>query len=96
MKWGALFLIAILMLSTVPVQENAELKPDQPDYETTGRQITNNPPVIDSLTLNNIGDVVVNDVVSITVSKDRTVTSNSLDYEWSWAGGIIPGCSGTK
>ena len=67
MKWGALFLIAILMLSTVPVQENAELKPDQPDYETSGRQITNNPPVIDSLTLNNIGDVVVDDVVSITV-----------------------------
>ena len=96
MKWGALFLIAILMLSTVPVQENAELKPDEPEYETTGRQITNNPPVIDSLTLNNIGDVVVGDVVSITVEA-RDPDGNqgdSLDFEWSWAGGIIPGCSG--
>ena len=96
MKWGALFLIAILMLSTVPVQENVELKPDEPEYETTGRQITNNPPVIDSLTLNNIGDLVVGDVVSITVeARDPDGNQgNSLDYEWSWAGGIIPGCSG--
>jgi hypothetical protein len=96
MKREALFLFAIFILSIVPVQENAELKPDQADYDTAGRQFSNNPPVIDSLTLNNIGDVVLGDVVSLTVEAwDPDSNQNdTLDFEWSWAGGIIPGCSG--
>ena len=96
MKREALFLFAIFIFSIVPVQENAELKPDQADFDTAGRQISNNPPVIDSLTLDNIGDVVLGDVVSLTVEAwDPDSNQNdSLEFEWSWAGGIIPGCSG--
>ena len=96
MKREALLLFAIFIFSIVPVQENAELKPDQADYDTAGRQISNNPPVIDSLTLDNIGDVVLGDVVSLTVEAwDPDSNQNdSLEFEWSWAGGIIPGCSG--
>ena len=96
MKREALFLFAIFIFSIVPVQENAELKPNQADYDTAGRQISNNPPVIDSLTLDNIGDVVLGDVVSLTVEAwDPDSNQNdSLEFEWSWAGGIIPGCSG--
>jgi len=96
MKREALFLFAIFIFSIVPVQENAELKPDQADYDTAGRQISNNPPVVDSLTLDNIGDVVLGDVVSLTVEAwDPDSNQNdSLEFEWSWAGGIIPGCSG--
>ena len=96
MKREALFLFAIFIFSIVPVQENAELKPDLADYDTAGRQISNNPPVIDSLTLDNIGDVVLGDVVSLTVEAwDPDSNQNdSLEFEWSWTGGIIPGCSG--
>lgn len=96
MKREALFIFAILIISIVPVQENAELKTDQVDYDTAGRQISNNPPVIDSLTLNNIGDVVLGDSVSITVEAwDSDSNQNgSLEFEWSWAGGILAGCSG--
>lgn len=96
MKREALFLTGILILAVVPIQERAELIPFGPDYETAGRQIPNNPPVIDSLTLNNIGDVVLGDVVSLTVEAwDPDSNQNdSLEFEWSWAGGIIPNCSG--
>jgi hypothetical protein len=96
MKREALFLTCILILSLVPIQEKADLAPFEPEYETAGRQISNNPPVIDSLTLDNIGDVVLGDVVSLTVEAwDPDSNQNdSLEFEWSWAGGIISGCSG--
>ena len=96
MKREAFFLMAILILSTVPVQDKTELNLDEAPYDTAGRQISNNPPVIDSLTLNNIGDVVLGDMVSLTVEvwDPDNNQNDSLDIEWSWVGGIIPGCSG--
>jgi hypothetical protein len=96
MKREAFFLIAILILSIVLVQDRAELNLDEAPYDAAGRQISNNPPVIDTLTLDNIEDVVLGDVVSLTVEAwDPEDSQNaSLDFEWSWVGGIIPGCSG--
>jgi hypothetical protein len=96
MKREAFFLVAILILSIVPVQDKTELNLDEAPYDAAGRQISNNPPVIDSLTLDNIGDVVLGEMVSLTVEvwDPDNNQNDSLDIEWSWAGGIIPGCSG--